>query len=467
MHLVVVGMNYRTAPVEIREKFAIPESQLQEAVQQLRYTKSVLECVVVSTCNRMEMYVVVDRLHMCGHFIRSFMEQWFGLPRQQFTPYLYIYEDDQAVEHLFRVTSGLDSMIVGETQILGQVKHAFLFAQEQGTTGTCFNYLFKQAITFAKRVQSETNINDNVVSVSYAAVELGKRIYGSFKGKNVLIVGAGEMSELTAKHLHSNGAALVMVANRTRERAEELAGQFNGTAGTLQDMDRFLLDADVVISSTGAAGYVLNASDVEKVLKQRRSRPLFLIDIAVPRDLDPAISDLPNVFLYDIDDLEGIVQSNMEIRKREGEKIESLIVAEMDQYHQWQKMLGVTPLIRSLQSKAEKIHQETLDSMFNKLPELSEHEAKVIRRLTKSMLNQMMHDPILQIKELAAQKKSEEALQLFTQLFALEDNVSSSDKEPSTSSSVKSLNRNRTDQRESADDPERVTSGLSWAAVTW
>lgn len=282
MHIVVVGMNYRTAPVEIREKFALPEKDWQEAIRQLRNTKSVMECVMVSTCNRTEMYVVVDRLHMCGYFIRSFMEQWFGIPRQQFTPYLYIYEDDQAVEHLFRVTSGLDSMVIGETQILGQIRSAFVRAAE-GTTGTWFNTLFKQAITMAKRAHAETNINDNAVSVSYAAVELGKRIFGSFQGKKVLILGAGKMSELTVKHLYSNGAAEVMVVNRTFSRARELAEQFHGRAGTLEDAGKFLRDADIVISSTGAQEYIMTAQDVERVMKQRKSRPLFLIDIAVPR----------------------------------------------------------------------------------------------------------------------------------------------------------------------------------------
>ncbi|EPY08737.1 glutamyl-tRNA reductase, partial [Paenibacillus alvei TS-15] len=315
MHIIVVGMNYRTAPVEIREKFAVPESDWQEALRQLRQTKSVLECVMVSTCNRTELYVVVDRLHMCGHFIRSFMETWFGISRQQFTPYLYIYEDDQAVEHLFRVSCGLDSMVIGETQILGQIRNSFLFAQNEGVTGTWLNTVFKQAITLAKRAHAETSINENAVSVSYAAVELGKRIFGSFQGKKVLILGAGKMSELTVKHLYANGAAEVMVANRTLSRAEELAKQFDGRAGTLDEAEQMLVEADIVISSTGSKEYVLTADDVKRAMSRRKSRSLFFIDIAVPRDLDPAISDVSNVFLYDIDDLQGIVESNLARRR--------------------------------------------------------------------------------------------------------------------------------------------------------
>ena len=463
MHVVVVGMNFRTAPVEIRERFALAESQWEDAIKQLRQVKSVLECVIVSTCNRTEMYVVVDRLHMCGHFIRGFMEQLYGMPRQEFTPHLYIYENDQAVEHQFRVASGLDSMVVGETQILGQVRQAFLFAQAQGATGTCFNHLFKQAITLAKRAHAETNINDNAVSVSYAAVELGKRIFGSFANKKVLILGAGKMSELTVKHLYANGAEEVMVANRTVERAEQLARQYNGRASTLDQVDRLLADADIVISSTGAPGYMLRTVDVVRAMKGRRSRSMFLIDIAVPRDLEPGIAKLSNVFLYDIDDLEGIVESNRAQRNKEALKIEAMIASEIDQYHYWLQMLGVSPLIKALQTKADKIHQDTLESMFNKLPDLTEREAKIIRRLSKSMLNQLMHDPILQLKEMASEKDGQDALRYFSELFALGDELSEDPK--SQQNKPKRVTLPNTN--EETDDSERVRPALSWAGVTW
>lgn len=462
MHVVVVGMNYRTAPVEIREQFALPEAKWADAVNHLRQVKSVQECVIVSTCNRTEMYVVVDRLHMCGHYIRGFMEQWYGMSRQLFTPHLYIHEDDQAIEHLFRVTAGLDSMIVGETQILGQVRSAFLFAQEQGATGTCFNHLFKQAITLAKRAHAETSINDNAVSVSYAAIELGKRIFGSFSGKKVLILGAGKMSELTVKHLYSNGAAEVMVANRTLERASQLAKQFNGRACTLDQVESLLVDADIVISSTGSPSYVLRKVDVEQAMKSRRSRTMFLIDIAVPRDLEPAITSLSNVFLYDIDDLEGIVESNLAQRNKDAVKIETMIANELDSYHQWLQLLGVSPLIQALQSKADKIHQETLSSMFNKLPDLTEREAQIIRRLSKSMMNQLMHDPILRLKEMAGEKNGTQTLQTFTELFALEDELASQEAgriQQASHAAAKKLNKE-------VDDPDRVRHALSWRAVT-
>lgn len=426
MHIIVVGLNYRTAPVEVRERFAIAEKELPEALKQLMNTSSIMECVIVATCNRTELYAVVDRHHLCGHYIRSFMEQWFKLPREQFTSHLYMHEDDKAIEHLFRVTSGLDSMVIGETQILGQVKDAFALAQQRKTTGTLFNMLFKQAVTMAKRAHSETTIGESAVSVSYAAVELGKRIFGQFSKKTVMVIGAGETGELTAKHLYANGADRVIVVNRTYDRAAQLAEKFNGIACSMEDAAGKLHEADIVISSTGADGYVLNRQVVAEAMKRRKSKPLFMIDIAVPRDLDPGIAAVENVFLYDIDDLEGIVASNIEQRRKEAEKIETMIEQEVELFEQWYKTLGVVPLIRALQTKAAHIHEETLNSLTNKLPDLEEHELKVIRKLTKSIVNQMMQDPILRIKEMAGDKHSEEAMDMFVKLFALEDELAQS-----------------------------------------
>lgn len=423
MHIVVVGLNYRTAPVEVRERFTFAERDLPQALQELKRTKSVLEGVIIATCNRTEIYVVVDRLHMCGYFIRSFMEQWFGIPRQEFTQHLYMYEDEQAIRHLFRVACGLDSMVLGETQILGQVRSSFLLSQSEKATGTWFNMLFKQAITLSKRAHSETAIGESAVSVSYAAVELGKRVFGSFEGKKVLILGAGKMSELTAKHLSGGGAAEVLVANRTFGRAQELAAKFDGIPCSMQEAMHRLQDIDILISSTGADGYVITSSQVKSSMEQRPDRPLFIIDIAVPRDIDPSIGELDNVFLYDIDDLEGIVESNMEMRRSEALKIDWMIEEEMGVFANWLQTLGVRPVIRALQEKSSSIHESTMESLFNKLPELDERQRKVIRRLTKSIVNQMMHDPINRIKELAGEEQGADALEMFTQIFALEEQL--------------------------------------------
>jgi glutamyl-tRNA reductase len=441
MHMIVVGLNYRTAPVEIREKFAFSEHELAKALQQLKETKSILECVIVSTCNRTEIYAVVDRLYMCGYYIRSYLERWFGIPREYMKDYLYMYEDRPVIEHLFKVTSGLDSMVIGETQILGQVRDAFLKAQEEKATGTLFNMLFKQAVTLAKRAHSETAIGDNPVSVSYAAVELGKRIFGNFKKKTVMIVGAGKMSELTLKHLAGQGADRVLVVNRTMSKAEELACKMNGTAVPMERMLDELRQVDVVISSTGSSEYVLVKQQIQLVMNTRKSRPLFMIDIAVPRDLDPEIAKVSNVYLYDIDDLELIVETNMNERRKEATKIESMVAEEIASFERWFKLLGVGPVIQALQEKANAIHEETMDNLLLKLTDLDEREAKLIRKLTKSMMNQMMRDPIVRIKELAGGRNGEQALHMFTDLFALEAEVEEAKVKAETAKQPEALNR--------------------------
>lgn len=423
MHILAIGLNYRTAPVEVREQFAIDSNDLSRALLQLKQTKSILECVIVATCNRTEIYAVVDRLQLHGDYIFAFLEAWFGIPVKEFAPHLYKYENDDAIRHLFRVTCGLDSMVIGETQILGQIRDAMLLAQKNKTTGTIFNTLFKQAVTLAKRAHSETSIGENAVSVSYAAVELGKRIFGQFSDKCVMIIGAGKMSELTVKHLHAGGARQVIVANRTIERAEVLAEQWNGIACSIDQMQQYLLKTDIIISSTGSREFVLNRKQVQHVMQKRKARPLFLIDIAVPRDFDPEIADIPNVFLYDIDDLEGIVESNMQVRKKEALIIDTMIAEELEAFHHWYRTLGVGPVIRALQVKAAAIHADTIESLFNKLPDLNDRQRKVIRKLTKSIANQMMHDPINRVKEMAAERGGDEALDLFVKMFALEQSV--------------------------------------------
>lgn len=421
MEILVVGLNYKTAPVEIREKFTFQDDSTKRALHLLSRTKSILECVILGTCNRTELYVVCDQLHTGRFYTRNFLAEWFGTDRELFQNHLYMKENDEAIDHLFRVTCGLDSMVVGETQILGQVRDAFLLAQQSKTTGTVFNTLFKQAITLAKRAHTETAIGQNAVSVSYAAVELGKKIFGSFHGKHVLVLGAGEMGELTAKHLHANGASKVVVANRTLERARLLAEKFQGEACTMDQLAEALADADIVISSTGAAGYVVTKEWLKPIIRQRRSRPLFMVDIAVPRDLDPELNDLDNVFLYDIDDLEGIVESNLKERSQEAERIGEMIRDEIAAFKAWFQTLGVVPLISALREKAFAIHADAMRKIENKLPELNERELHIIRKHTRGIINQLLHDPIVRLKELAAKKSGDEVLEVFSTIFALEE----------------------------------------------
>ncbi len=423
MHILVLGLNYKTAPVEIREKFAFQDSELPVALERLRKMKSILECTIVSTCNRTEIYVVADQLHTGRHFTKVFLSEWFDLPRDEFTQYLDVREDHHAIEHLFKVICGLDSMILGETQILGQIKDSFLLAQKEQATGTIFNQLFKQAITLAKRAHSETEIGNNAVSVSYAAVELGKKIFGDFSKKHVLIIGAGKMSELTAKHLHANGASQITVINRTKAKAAELAKRFLGQARPMEELQQAIIDADILISSTGSREYVVTSEIVGPVLKKRKGRPLFMVDIAVPRDLDPDLAKFDDVYLYDIDDLEGIVQANLEERKKEAEKIELFIEAEIDEFKSWLNTLGVVPIISALRTKALKVQAETMESIERKLPNLTERDRKVLNKHTKSIVNQLLKDPITRVKELAGEKEAEQSLDLFTKIFALEEEL--------------------------------------------
>lgn len=420
MHILVVSVNYRTAPVEFREKLTFQAAELERAMTTLQNQKSVLENVIVSTCNRTEIYAVVDQLHTGRYYIKKFLADWFQLEIEEVAPYLTIFEQDGAIDHLFRVTCGLDSMVVGETQILGQIKDSFLEAQQVKATGTIFNELFKQVITLAKRAHSETTIGESAMSVSYAAVELGKKIFGELTDCHVLILGAGKMGELALQNLYGSGARKVTVMNRTLSKAEIMAEKYMGHAKPLSELQCALLEADILISSTGASDYVITKEMMTKVEKMRSGRPLFMVDIAVPRDIDPAIDELEGSFLYDIDDLQGVVEANRAERLKEAEKIQFMIEEEIVLFKTWLSTLGVVPLISTLRDKALAIQSETMESLERKIPNLSDRERKVISKHTKSIINQLLKDPILVAKEIAAEEGADEKLALFAKIFDLE-----------------------------------------------
>lgn len=423
MYILQVGFNYKTTPVDIREKFSFSEEEIEDAILQLNNRKSILENVIISTCNRTEIYAVVDQIHTGRYYIKQFLSDWFQIPMEQFSPYLQIIENDGAIEHLLRVSVGLNSMVLGETQILGQVRDAFLTAQKMKTTGTIFNEMFKRAITFAKRAHKETDISAHAVSISYAAVELAKKIFGNITNKHVVIYGAGEMGELAVKNLAGAGVEKITVVNRTLERAERLADQFKASAVTSDQLTDVLKKADILISSTGAQDPVLMKEDLIPVQKIRKGKPLFLVDIAVPRDLDAKISELDSVFLYDIDDLQHIVDRNLQERKQAAETIELEIEREIVEFKDWVITLGVVPVIRALREKALTIQEETFASINRKIPDLTEREQKVISKHTKSIINQLLKEPIIQAKEMAGQKKSEELLALFVDIFGIDEDV--------------------------------------------
>lgn len=420
MHIIAISINHRTADVALREKVAFKADTIHESHIDLFETKSILENVILSTCNRTEVYAVTDQIHTGRYYIQRFLARKFGLEVDEIKAMSEALVGDEAVEHLFNVTSGLDSIVLGETQILGQMRDAFFTAQEVGTTGTIFNHLFKQAITFAKRAHNETDIADNVVSVSYAAVELAKKVFGNLKSQHAVIIGAGEMSELSLLNLLGSGIEKVTVVNRTAERARDLADKHQVDYAQLDELESLLVNADIVISSTSASEYIITQSMMETVTRQRKQEPMVLIDIAVPRDIDPAIESDMNVFSYDIDDLKGLVDANLREREAAAAQIADQIPQEIASHNDWVNMLGVVPVIRALREKAMNIQQETMDSIDRKLPDLSERERKVISKHTKSIINQMLKDPIKQAKELSNDKNSSEKLELFQNIFDIE-----------------------------------------------
>lgn len=423
MHLLAVSVNFRTAPVEIREKLAFQEDQVHEAMTALNKEKSILENVIVSTCNRTELYVVADQAHTGRYYTKRFLANWFEVDLEEINRYVSIKEDDEAVRHLFRVTAGLDSMVLGETQILGQVRKSFEIAQQHDSSGLIFNQLFKMAITNAKRAHKETEIGEHAVSISYAAVELSKSIFDRLENKHVVILGAGKMGELAVKNLHGSGVKNITVANRTLKNAEELAAKFSGHATSMDEIDSLLVDADILIASTGASHYIVTKAMMEKAISKRNGKPIFLVDISVPRNIDPEINTLENVFLYDIDDLKDIVDQNLEERKKAAEQVEAFIDKEMKEFDEWLTTLGVVPILSALRKKALSIQAETMASIERKMPDLTERERKVLNKHTKSIINQLLKEPILQAKEMAGEKHSEDMLKLFIRIFGIEEEV--------------------------------------------
>jgi glutamyl-tRNA reductase len=343
-----------------------------------------------------------------------------GIDPEAICPSLYVHRRDKAVEHLFLVTAGLDSMILGETQILGQVKEAYSKASDAGLVGSVFHALFRQAVTAAKRVQTETAINQNAASVSYAAVELAKKIFGRLNDRTVLVLGAGKMSELTLRHLYDQGVRRVIVVNRTKERADQLAASFGGVAEYYEKRRDCLVTADIVISSTGAPHFVLDKEEMTQVMRIRRGRPLFLIDIAVPRDIDPQVNDLENVYLYDIDDLQAVVSANFKEREQEAVKARHILRKEINDFQVWFKTQEVVPLIAALRRKAEAIRQAELDVTIRRLANLSDKERKHIDNLTRAIVNRILREPVLRIKEFALEDKSDLYVASLCQLFDLE-----------------------------------------------
>lgn len=420
IRIVNIGMNHETAPVELRECLAKDPAHADRALAMMRELACVKEGMFLSTCNRVEALFTTEQTDEAKGSVIAVLSKLGGMPSESLCSNLFTYEDRDAVRHIFRVASSLDSMVIGEPQILGQIKEAYTRATKENTTGVILNRLLHRAFHTAKRVRTETGISDAAVSVSYAAVELAKKIFYDFKGKKVLLIGAGEMAELAARHLLSQGVSAITVANRTFQKAVEVAQVFKGVPVSFEEIGAQLLEADIVISSTAAPGYVITHDQVKGSMKKRRNRPLFFIDIAVPRDVEPEVNDLENVYAYDIDDLKGIIQVNLSQREEEAVKAERIVEEEVIKFEQWLKTLEVVPTIVSLKEKAETIRQAELKKSLSSLGELSPSQMKSLEALTLSITEKILNDPILFLKQKADRPLGKSYLDTARRLFRLD-----------------------------------------------
>lgn len=399
MKIFVVGLNHKVADIEVREKLAFNGPKLEEGLMRFRELPEIKEAIILSTCNRVELYANVNDAAKASESVKTFLAEFHDINRTSLDTALYIYDDISAVRHVFRVASSLDSMVVGEPQILGQLKDAFDLALSKKTTGILLNRLMKKAISVAKRVRTETRIAENAVSISFAAVELAKKIFTDLSTRVFMLLGAGEMAELAAKHLISNGVKEVLVSNRTFERACELAEEFHGRPVRFEDFIQEMVRTDIIICSTGAPHYILTKTQMHKVMKERKQRQVFIIDISVPRNIDPEINDLANVYLYNVDDLQGVVDSNMFERQKEAQKAENIIEEEIETFLKWLASLDSVPTIIALREKAEEVRKEELDKLFHKIQGVGVKEKEAIEYMATAIMNKLIHPPTAALKE--------------------------------------------------------------------
>ena len=418
MNFRLIGVNHNTAPVEVRERLAIRESRLPDALRQLIQHPGVDEGLILCTCNRVEL---LARTRNGNADLRGFLQNYFQLQPLELEPHLYDYGEADAIRHLFRVTSSLDSMVVGEAQILGQVKEAYATARAVGAVHSQLDLLLTRAFAVAKRVRTETAVGSSAVSIASVAVELAKKIFGSLQGKHVYLVGAGKMSELAARHLQAHGAASIFVANRTYERAAQLAAKFHGEAIHFSEIYNTCDRADIVITSTGAPVAIFRREHGEMFLSRRRNRPMFFIDIAVPRDVDPEMNKLDGIFVYDIDDLQQAVTSHVADRKKEAERAEDIINTEVERFQARLQTLEVVPTIVSLQDHLETIRQAEIDRVRGRLGTLSPEQELAIDTLTHGIVNKIMHTPISTLKTAAREAEATTVVDLVRRLFNLQE----------------------------------------------
>jgi glutamyl-tRNA reductase len=417
MTFQLIGVNHRTAPLEVRERFAISESKLPAAVQQFAKHDGIEEAMIVSTCNRVEL---LARSRNGGSDLRGFLGEYFQVDPRQFDQHLYEYTDKDVIRHLFRVTASLDSMVVGEPQVLGQVKEAYAVARAVGAVNSQLDALVTRAFAVAKKVRTETAVGSSAVSVASVAVDLAKKIFGSLTGKTVMLVGAGKMCELAARHLLAHGAGSIFVYNRTLERAQSLARKFNGQALPWDQLYDSADKADIVITSTGAPVAIFRREHGEKFLARRRNRPMFFIDIAVPRDVDPEVNKLDGIFVYDMDDLQQVVSTHVADRHREAERAEEIISEEVERFLARLQTLDVVPTIVSLQEHLETIRQAEIDRVRGRLGELSPEQELAVEAMSRGIINKIMHTPITTLKTAAREEQGTTVIDVVRRLFNLQ-----------------------------------------------
>ena len=423
MNIVVVGLSHKTAPVEIREKVAFAPTEMEAPSQQLLALPAIAEGVIVSTCNRVELYAASRTPEAAIIELKRFLAEYHDLPTDKLNEHLYDYEGVDAVRHVMRVASSLDSMVIGEPQILGQIKTAYGYATEFKTAGVILNRFLHKAFSVAKRVRTETAIASSAVSVSFAAVELARKIFDTLDDKTVMLIGAGEMCELAAKHFINNGVDKVFVTNRTFSRAEKLAAELDGGIPvSFENFREQLHRVDIVLSSTGAPDYVLEAKKVKEVIKARRHKPMFMIDIAVPRDIDPMANKIDGIYLYDVDDLQGVVQANLKERGKEAAKAEKIIEGEIQQFQKWMSTLEVKPTIVALRRQLDEVRKTELEKTLANLNELDKKQRKAVEAMTNAIVNKILHHPTNILKQSQNGSDGDLYIDAVRTLFDLPDN---------------------------------------------
>ena len=399
MNILIVGLNHKTADVEIREKIAFNQEKLLKASDALKSFPEIEEFLILSTCNRVELYLVVNDIQVGIERILTFLSKFHKVDTKTIEKSLYCHTGQDAIRHGFCVASSLDSMVLGEPQILGQLKDSFEFSLDHKTTGVILNKFMRKTISVAKRIRTETCIAHNAVSISFAAVELAKKIFDNLSHTTIMLLGAGEMAELAARHLVNNGIKSVLIANRTFNRAVELARDFNGKAIPFENFKRELIHTDIVLCSTGASDYILKKDEMRHLMKERRQKPIFAIDIAVPRNIDPEINDVDNVYLYDIDDLQGVVNDNLKERKNEAEKAHAIVDEEIQVFFKWYNSLLAAPTITALRKKAEMIRKAELERAKKRLNGVGEKDLKTIEAMTHAIVNKIIHAPTAALRK--------------------------------------------------------------------